>query len=140
MIQLSLDSKFTDTVVQHLFLLTFSNQRRFVLSQTTTDSTGLLLTKISGNILSLSILKTEGFTLLLGEDGQDAGDGFTDRSTKLKLNMIHQNKISYIWAILEGAPLATCWTRREESSVLRSASSWRSSESFFLRSSKALAD
>ena len=89
MIQLSLDSEFTDTVVQHLFLLTFSNQRRFVLSQTTADSTGLLLTKISGDILSLSVLKTEGFTLLLGEDGQDTSDGFTDRSAKLKLNINH---------------------------------------------------
>ena len=89
MIQLSLDSEFTDTVVQHLFLLTFSNQRRFVLSQTTADSTGLLLTKIGGDILSLSVLKTEGFTLLLGEDGQDTSDGFTDRSAKLKLNINH---------------------------------------------------
>lgn len=89
MIQLSLDGEFTDTVVQHLLILTFSNQRRFVLSQTTADSTGLLLTKISRDILSLSVLKTEGFTLLLGEDGQDTSDGFTDRSTKLKLNKNH---------------------------------------------------
>ena len=62
-----------------------------MLGQTTTDSTGLLLAKISGEVLSLGILKTEGFTLLLGEDGQDTGDGFTDRSTIIKIK-IGRNK------------------------------------------------
>lgn len=52
-----------------------------MLGQLTADGTGLLGTEISGNILSLGVLKAKGFTLLLRKDSQNASDGFADSTT-----------------------------------------------------------
>lgn len=52
----------------------------FFLAQTTTNGTGLLGTQISRQVLGTGVLETQSFTLLLRQNGHDAGDGLASRS------------------------------------------------------------
>lgn len=97
---LCLDGELSDWKSSHAGQRLWSLNRALVLVEGTTDSTGLLVTKICWLVL-LSLVELSQVLLLgLVDDGQNASDRFADLTAKMnktRISLVEQQKVIIVY-------------------------------------------